>query len=438
MTLAERIAAAPYEAYLYAYPHKTAYRAITPGVPLREAWAAERRDALFLYLHVPFCEMRCGFCNLFTTARPREEMVRDYLATLARQARVVRAELGGDARFARFAIGGGTPTLLDAADLAQLLDLAERFAGAPLASIPGSVETSPETLDAEKARLLRARGVERVSIGVQSFDDAEVAAVFRPQTRATVDHALALLAEQDFPTLNVDLIYGLPGQDETSLARSIDAALAFGPEEIYLYPLYVRPVTTLAKSSRSWNDERRALYRAGRDHLLARGFVQRSMRMFRRADAPDVAGPVYCCQTDGMVGLGCGARSYTESLHGSTEYAVGGSGVKRILEEWIARDDASFARVDWGFALDEDERRRRYLILSLLADGLDLDAYRRRFGGEALAHFPQLGELETLRLARAGAGRLALTAEGVELSDAIGPWLFSPEVARRMAAWEAH
>src|SRR5262249_22680455 len=136
------LAESPYQGYAYAYPHKTAYRLLQPPVSLHDVWAAERREALFLYLHVPFCEMRCGFCNLFTQTRPKEDVPRQYLQTLRRQALRVRAALEG-ARFARFAVGGGTPTYLDRAGLEALLDIAERVMGADLAAIPGSVETSP-------------------------------------------------------------------------------------------------------------------------------------------------------------------------------------------------------------------------------------------------------------------------------------------------------
>src|ERR671932_1222479 len=100
-----------YTSYSYAYPHKPAYRVLDPPVPLQELWAAERRDALFLYLHVPFCEMRCGFCNLFTTVNPKGGLETAYLDALQRQGRQVRASLG-QASFARLALGGGTPTYL--------------------------------------------------------------------------------------------------------------------------------------------------------------------------------------------------------------------------------------------------------------------------------------------------------------------------------------
>ncbi|HEY6035710.1 MAG TPA: hypothetical protein VIV58_15655, partial [Kofleriaceae bacterium] len=140
--LDDALAATRYQSYVYAYPHKTAYRRIEPGEPLGLLWAGERRDALFAYFHIPFCEHRCGFCNLFTRPVPPEELVAAYLAALARQTIVVRRALdeGGAFQLARAAIGGGTPTLLSAAQLEQLFGLV-RALGVK-AGIPMSVETS--------------------------------------------------------------------------------------------------------------------------------------------------------------------------------------------------------------------------------------------------------------------------------------------------------
>jgi oxygen-independent coproporphyrinogen III oxidase len=300
----------PYQGYAYAYPHKTAYRPFAPPLPLRDLWAAERREALLLYLHVPFCEMRCGFCNLFTQPRPRAELAEAYLSALARQTGRVREALGA-ATFARLAVGGGTPTFLDVPELERLFDLAFAVLGPAAGKVPASVETSPETAEAEKLALLRRRGVTRISLGVQSFVEAETSRVGRPQKTAAVRAALERIRDAGFPVLNIDLIYGLPGQDRASWLGSLREALRFAPEELYLYPLYVRPLTGLGRSGRSWDDERLDHYRAGRELLLAEGYRQTSMRMFRAAHCPDEGGPVYCCQEDGMVGLGCGARSYT-------------------------------------------------------------------------------------------------------------------------------
>jgi oxygen-independent coproporphyrinogen-3 oxidase len=428
------LAGSPYRAYVYAYPHKTAYRQITPPRRLDGVWRDEGRDALLLYLHVPFCEMRCGFCNLFTTARPQEELVATYLDALARQIARVRSAIL-PATFVRVAIGGGTPTMLDDAALARALDQLESM-GVELSHVPFSVETSPSTCSPSKVRLLRERGVDRMSLGVQSFDDREAATVKRPQRREAVYAALDAIRDAGLPTLNVDLIYGLPGQTIASWKRSLEEALRWAPEEMYLYPLYVRPLTSLGRSVRSWDDQRLALYRFARDFLRAAGYEARSMRLFRRRTAAADDGPVYCVQEDGMVGLGAGARSYTRALHYGSNYAVGARAVRGILERWIARSPDEFDYADHGFELDGDEQRRRFVLLGLLSEGLDCAAYRRRFRTNVFDELP-MGELLARGLAVRAGERIELTDLGVERSDAIGPWLFSDAVRARMESHDA-
>lgn len=438
MTPLPSLSAEPaYVGYSYAYPHKTAYRPLRPPVPLKQAWKDERRDALFLYLHVPFCEMRCGFCNLFTLTRPKEGWVDAYLAALRRQAVRVRAALG-EVRFARVAVGGGTPTFLDTDQLAELFDIGEEILGADFHAVPVAVETSPKTATPDKLALLRDRGVQRVSIGVQSFLDDEVAAAGRPQHRAEVETALEQIRSAGFPILNIDLIYGLPRQTVSSWLISVRSALRWRPEELYLYPLYVRPLTGLEHAHRGEDDIRPACYREARDLLRDAGYVQISMRMFRARHAQAVEGPVYCCQEDGMVGIGCGARSYTRNLHYATEYAVRAPSIREILANYIARPDEAFDWADYGFHLGPEEQRRRFVIQSLLwCEGLTLTAYRNRFGTDVFDDLPELGELEPLGLAVRDPERLSLTAEGVERSDSLGPCLYSEAVRERMGeyAW---
>jgi oxygen-independent coproporphyrinogen-3 oxidase len=421
----------PYVSYSYAYPHKTAYRPLVPPVPLREVWAAEPKEALFLYLHIPFCEMRCGFCNLFTTAKPQDEMISAYLDTLERQARRVSAAVGS-ASFARFAIGGGTPTSLSPAHLERLFTLATELFGIDTHSIPVAVETSPGTADPARLRVLRTWGTDRVSIGVQSFHEDEVRAMGRAQRTAEVEQALDVIRAAGFPMLNIDLMYGLPGQTLVSWRDTLYTALRYQPEELYLYPLYVRPLTGLEQMGQQWDDQRLALYRAGRELLLAAGYTQVSMRMFRAAHASiscETTAPVYCCQEDGMIGLGCGARSYTRGLHYASEYAVGAASVRAILADYIGRSDATFDMADYGIVLDEEEQRRRYVIKSLLRqEGLSLADYAARFGSAALDDLPQFAELEQHGLAAVTAEHLRLTEVGIERSDTIGPWLASVRV----------
>ncbi len=446
-TLAERMRHTPYQAYSYSYPHKTAYRALVRPEPLAQLWEEQDRSALFAYIHIPFCEMRCGFCNLFAMARPQPELVDRYVAQIIGQMRVLDRVLGKRA-FARFAIGGGTPTYLAPAQLQTLLDGARDILGIDLHATPASIEASPETVTPEKLAVCRSMGIDRVSLGVQSFAAGEMRSLARPQQNEIVQRAIGHIRDAGFPTLNLDLIYGIVGQTVASLLASIDSALAFAPEELYLYPLYVRPHTGLGKVAQrkgagafdpvmlaQAGDSRLALYEAARDHLRARGYEQVSMRMFRAPHAPQQDGPSYCCQNDGMVGLGAGARSYTQRLHYSSEYAVGRSGTMDIIEDFLTLDAAGFAEARHGFVLGPEEQRRRYVIQSLLTEpGLDLAAYNERFGSDCMRDLPQLLELAQLGLLEARPGMLSLNQRGYAYADTIGPWLASDAVRTLMAA----
>jgi len=435
--LADLLASDAYLSYAYAYPHKTAYRTLAPAAELRATWAEEDRSALFLYLHVPFCEQRCGFCNLFTQAQPKGGVEARYLAAVERQAAVV-ADLLAPARFARLAIGGGTPTFLAAPLLDRLFGIA-RGLGAVIAgdgaAVPSSVEVSPATLDDDKLAVLLAHRVTRVSMGVQSVIESETAGIRRRQAIAEVDRALARLAAA-VAIRNVDLMYGLPGQTEATLRRSIDHVRERGANELYLYPLYVRPLTVLSRRG-GWDDQRVRLYRAGRDHLLALGWRQSSMRMFRAPGASDGAGPSYRCQDDGMVGLGPGARSYTRALHYASPFAVAQPEVRARIDAWVEQTDGDFAVARHGYRLDADEQRRRYAILSLLDTGIDRAAYVARFGADVLADLPQLAEAIDAGLVGEAADALRLTERGLERSDVLGHWLQSPAVRAARAGWQA-
>jgi oxygen-independent coproporphyrinogen-3 oxidase len=480
----------PYQGYVYAYPHKTAYRPLGPA-PLHEVWGSEPQSGLFLYIHVPFCTMRCGFCNLFTTSNPKDQLVAHYLDALRRQAQAVREAIP-DAKFARFALGGGTPTYLTEAELSELFDTAERVMGVSSAHIPAAIEASPDTLTAEKVELFRKRGVERISIGIQSFIESEAANSGRPQSRKDVDTALSLIASAGFPVFNIDLIYGLPGQTVETWIYSVREALQYSPTELYLYPLYVRPLTGLGRSHKEWDDVRLACYRAGRELLLAEGYEQVSMRMFRQVESAkteipltrrfaatsppgercvgrfselshktshtktsplgersrqDAAGegassshlpsrPLYCCQEDGMVGLGCGARSYTRSLHYSLDYAVMPKSVKEIISDYLARSSTEFATAEHGFDLNADEQQRRYLLQSILnSEGLDVTRYTARFGTDPAEDFPDLLTFSELGLLAHDTARYFPTPLGLERSDVLGPWFFSQRVRSLMAEY---
>jgi oxygen-independent coproporphyrinogen-3 oxidase len=435
--LRERIESGPYQAYAYAYPHKTAYRDLPKPVELHDLWDGEDRTALFGYVHIPFCTYRCGFCNLFALGQPASDLVEQYVEQLLRQIAIVSSVLGKH-RLARFAIGGGTPSYLSAQQLARLFDSVTRHFTVDLHGVPAGIEVSPETATPDRLRVCREAGVDRVSMGVQSFVDAELKSLVRPTQHLQVVEAVRVIRELGFPTLNLDLIYGIPGQSMASLEASVRTALSFRPEELYLYPLYVRPGTGLGRRElrhehSAHHDTRMPMYRAARDLLVESGYTQVSMRMFRSAWAPESSGPAYCCQNDGMVGIGCGARSYTRSLHYSDHYGVERASVTSILQRYVSTPESSFVQAHYGFLLDMTEQRRRYVIQSLLTyPGLDQAQYTARFGTPPLGDFPQLHELMAEGLAQCQGEVLALTAEGMAHADTIGPWLNSAEVVARM------
>lgn len=419
MNLRQRMQSEGYDGYTYAYPHKTAYRPLDPPVPLARAWAQEPKDSLFLYTHLPFCEMRCGFCNLFTTIRPAQERVEATLAAILRQSGAVAQQLQ-PGRVAQAAFGGGTPSFLTLAQLEALFAALARDWPVDFERIPVSFETSPGTLDPPKLALLRQLGVDRLSLGVQSFRPEDLADLKRPQPPGQVEQACDMIRAAGFPVFNIDLIYGNAAQDEAAWELSLRQALRWRPEELYLYPLYVGKLTNLDRLGRRPGERRRALYRLARQLLLAEGYQQVSMRLFR---LPEVSGDTdYCCQRDGMVGLGPGARSYTQALHYSSEYAVGQPGVRAIIENFCSRVD--FTEADYGFALNAQEQKLRRLLKTLLR-GLPLEVDEQ---------LPQLGQLVELGLAEGSP--LRLTAEGLAWSDTIGPWLYSESVQAAMQEYQ--
>jgi len=429
----------PYQGYAYGYPHKTAYRPLAPAVPLKQFWEKEDLKSLYFYLHLPFCEMRCGFCNLFTTTHPKDGLVGRYLDAVDRQMKVMAGLLGAP-RFAQAAFGGGTPSFLSLSELGQLFFIIEKHFGKFEAGIPISFETSPATVSEDKLNFLLKKGVTRLSIGVQSFVIEETKSLGRPQKPEVLHNALEMIAATGFPVFNIDLIYGIEGQTAESWKSSLEQAVGYSPEELYLYPLYVRPLTGLGKREKHPSDHRMERYLEAREFLLSRGYEQISMRLFRHESAPvpKGQGPIHCCQEDGMIGFGAGSRSYTRDLHYSSEYAVGRKGIMEILEHYVESSDQDFATASYGCLLNDDDRKRRYLIKSILRrGGLIYEDYQAEFGSSPLQDFPsEISQLQGCGFAIESESVLHLTDSGFAHSDMIGPWLFSPEVHTKMESYE--
>ncbi len=227
-----------YVQYMYSYPHKTAYRPLE-NIDLRDYMVNLEGEGHGLYLHLPFCESKCGYCNLFSVTGCSQAHMDAYLEGVVRQMRQYREILPGSTVFSDFTIGGGTPLLLSPGQLEEMFRAAKREM--PLgASCHVVIETAPKQTDREKARLLKALGVTRVSMGIQSFEEEELAWLGRRHDSRRAREAAGLLMETGFECVNFDFIYGLPGQTAESLLRSLRWAVSYSPEEIFLYPLYIK------------------------------------------------------------------------------------------------------------------------------------------------------------------------------------------------------
>jgi oxygen-independent coproporphyrinogen III oxidase len=186
-----------------------------------------------LYVHVPFCAHRCGYCD-FVTVTGHEEVHARYVAALLAELRSY-----GDIAPDTVYIGGGTPSLLADPLLATLL------AGLPRSN-DVTIECNPETVTPAKARVLREGGVTRISLGAQSFQTHLLETLERRAWPGTVMGAVEILRAAGHSNLNLDLMFGVPGQSGADLAADIDAVLALGPDHISWYELEAKPGTRFA------------------------------------------------------------------------------------------------------------------------------------------------------------------------------------------------
>jgi putative oxygen-independent coproporphyrinogen III oxidase len=186
-----------------------------------------------LYVHLPFCAYRCGYCD-FVTLVGRHGDHRSYAQALVGELDLERELLA--APLETVFLGGGTPTFLEPPVLRRLLE-------ALPAAAELTVEANPETVTPELARLLRDGGVTRVSLGAQSFQSHLLAVLERRATPDVVRRAFYHLRDARFDNISLDLIYGIPGQSSSDLQRDLEAALGLAPEHLSLYELEAKPGT---------------------------------------------------------------------------------------------------------------------------------------------------------------------------------------------------
>ncbi len=443
-----------YIQYMYSYPHKTAYRALE-NVNLRDYFFNLEGEGHSLYLHLPFCESKCGYCNLFSVTDCSQIQMDNYIDAVLRQVKQYKEMLPHSSSFDELVIGGGTPLLLENGQIARVFEAVGTYMpmGADYKVI---IETAPNQTNQEKVKLLKEFGVTRVSMGIQSFDNGELRWLGRNHDSECAGEAACLLSNAGFECVNFDFIYGLPGQTKESLIHSLRTAFSYAPDEIFLYPLYIKHGVWLEREGRKElldSDHAYALYQCGSEYLRENGYAQISMRRFVRKslgslsrenessgkELPGNMLPEFNeCGLKSALSLGCGGRSYLGRLHTCTPYRTTRSAALEEIGRYQRTEDFSF--VTNGILLSDDEMKRRYVIKHLLIlPGISKQAYRKAFQADLLEDFPIIKDwMGQGWLEEHGSGQvyIGLTVEGLGLSDYIGPQLISEEIRKKMLEWE--
>ncbi|MBD8205151.1 coproporphyrinogen III oxidase [Microbacterium sp. CFBP 8790] len=355
-----------------------------------------------VYLHVPFCRVRCGYCdfNTYTASELRGARQDDFADTLAAEVRLaggVMDATGGRRTASTVFFGGGTPTLLPPGDLARMLDAVRaEFGIAEGAEV--TVEANPDTVDDAVVETLAAAGVTRVSIGMQSARPHVLAALDRTHDPANVSTAVAA-ARRAGLDVSLDLIYGAPGESLDDWRASLEAAVSLAPDHISAYALIVEDGTKLARQIRSGavaepsDDLQADMYELADEMLADAGYdwyeVSNWSRGVARRSRHNLA---YWRGTDWW-GFGPGAHSHVAGLrwwnvkhpaaYAQRLAANESPAAARERPDETARRLESVllrSRIREGLAVGELHGEGRKAVASLIADGLieGADAIRGR------------------------------------------------------------
>jgi len=363
-----------------------------------------------LYVHIPFCETKCPYCD-FNSFAVEGLDVDGYLEALAREmdARGVPAD-----PFSVF-IGGGTPTVVTPEQLDRYLaDITARLSPDPAREF--TVEANPGSLTAEKVAVLRSHGVNRLSLGAQSLIDRHLETLGRVHRASDVEDAVRLGREGGIPRLSLDFIYGVPGMRRTEWMETLERAISWDLGHLSCYALIFEPGTEFTRRRRAGT--MRAI--PEEDELFCFRWTERRLReaSYERYEISNFARPGMECKHNinywhngSYAGFGAGAHSYL----GRRRF-----GNERRLDRYVSlvreRGDAAVSEE----SLADEEAARETVALGLrTAAGVDLAAIGDRFGLDLPALLsPTVRELETAALVTR-APRLRLTRRGWRLADAV-------------------
>lgn len=371
-----------------------------------------------LYLHIPFCRRKCGYCS-FVSYAGREADVPAYIEVLKRELKLRAA----GKRLGTIYFGGGTPSLLSYEQWADILSTIHSLCDVDKdAEI--TIETNPGTVAESYLAAIRKLSINRLSLGVQSLDDAELAVLGRIHTATEVREAVHLARNAGFTNLNIDLIYGLPGQSLGHWEKTLKEVIELTPEHISLYPLTLEGDEPMCAAM-----ERRELpslnpdlaaehYELAEDLLAAQGYGHYEISNWAK--------PGYECRHNlvywqGLpyIGVGAAAHSYLEGhrLANTTD-----------LDSYL---DAFRGGARTALELDEEIsselRLSEAVILGLrLSQGVNLGSIRSRFGIDLLSRYgAQVDALNGLGMLEFADNSIRLTRRGRLLGNEVF-WRFLP------------
>ena len=369
-----------------------------------------------IYLHIPYCRSKCRYCA-FVSRPCGGRAPAGYLRALLRQVEEMgRHPWCREREFATLFIGGGTPTVYGGEAVAALVAAVGRaFCLAPGAEI--TVESNPNALEAADLRHLRAAGVNRLSIGVQSFDAAQLTALGRTHSPGEARAAVKAARRAGVDNINLDLMYGLPGQDKAGLAADVEQALALGVEHLALYELSIEDGTPFARLRAQGRlplpaEDEVVEMEAAAHSLLAQGGLE-------RYEISNFARPGHQCRHNlnywrngSYVGLGAAAVG-----------CYGGLRLRAVddPERFAARIAAG--RPPWaqGEMLGDEASFRETVIMGLrLMAGVDISSLRARYGLDPAACYgPVLTRLRARGLVEESGHHLRLTGRALPVANQV-------------------
>ena len=363
-----------------------------------------------LYVHIPFCQAKCAYCD-FCSYAGLESLFDCYTAALIQE-----LEQYAPAPIRTIYIGGGTPTVLPLSHLAWILNTTRQiFDLDPGAEV--TIEANPGTVDASLLAELLALGANRLSLGVQSLDDHELALLGRIHTADQAIESVLAARQAGIGNLSLDLIFGLPRQSTDTWSRTLDRALALEPEHLSLYALSIEDGTPLASAIERGDlpapdpDLAATMYEAARDTLARAGYLHYEISNWAKSPAYRCRHNLTYWRNESYLGVGAGAHSWQDGRRRSNL-----SSVQEYTERILGGETATTSEESIDTLLDMAETMM--MGLRLLEEGVSFNRFRERFGLDLREHYAhQLEELVNLDLVHVGDGRVQLTRQGQLLGN---------------------